>query len=391
MKKLKEAYIGYIDHDGTPRGIKLATLKPGMKASNVYNLDYIHFIANALNFIMGRIMYFSDRNNKPVSEVIITDDMLAEYIGCHPNHSPRILKSLKNIFGLKYTRQHFKGGARTITINRTLIDFMGIFSDAELFSFIERNKIDPKQYRALQQMYRYRVFGIKPSSNQLKPSQEKARREFVRRNNDFYHHVSTSNQNDYTRIDFIKNHSDKLSSLKKSQLKRITEEKKHGKLSSYFFRLLVRLEQFISNLLNREEKKDNETDSEPTPHINENQNGMSEAHESAIAQATLSRDDLNMIRDTWNDMCSDDPSVPEVTELTKEYIQFINDNVESNTIERVIQAINKVPNLEHNKKYKYRITFRRFIEDPEHTHWISNLDSSKQYEPDWIEDVFNEL
>jgi len=391
MKQLKEAYIGYIDHDGTPRGIKLATIKSGMKASNVYSLDYIHFIANALNFIIGRIMYFLDRNNRPISEVIITDDMLAEYIGCHPNHSPRVLKSLKDIFGLKYTRQHFKGGARTITINRTLIDFMGIFSDAELYSFIERNKINSKQYRALQQMYRYRVFGVKPSSNQLKPSQEKARKEFVRRNNDFYHHVSTSNQNDYTRIDFIKSHSDKLSNLKKAQLDRITEEKKKGKLSSYFFRLLVRIEQFISNLLKKDKKNEAGTVSEDQPQLNENPNGMSAAHESAIAEATLSIDDYNMITDTWNNMCKDDPAVPAIPGLTKEEKKLINVNVESNTIERVIKAINNVPNLEHDKQYKFRINFRRFISNPEHTYWISNLNDKKSYEPDWVEEVLNTL
>ena len=140
MKKLTEAYIGYYDTDNSEKGIKISVLKPGMDPKNAYNLDYVNYIANAFNFIIGRVAYFSERYNRSIRDVIVTDENLADISGCHVNHSSRVFKQLRDIFDLDYTRQSFKGGARTIKINKNMIEFMKIYSDQELYEFINKHK-----------------------------------------------------------------------------------------------------------------------------------------------------------------------------------------------------------------------------------------------------------
>ena len=125
--KLTSGYFNYYQTDGSVAGIKLATFK-GINASNGYKIDYVRYVPSAINFIIGRFIYWSDRKNKPQESIIITNKDLAKSIGCHEVHASKVMNQIKDLFSLTFERQGNRGGARRIRLNKAFIEFLKVFS-----------------------------------------------------------------------------------------------------------------------------------------------------------------------------------------------------------------------------------------------------------------------
>ena len=72
MKKLTSGYINYFQEDESTAGIKVVAFK-NINPSNSFKLDYVRFIAKGINYMISSFVYWSNRNNRPVDHVILTN------------------------------------------------------------------------------------------------------------------------------------------------------------------------------------------------------------------------------------------------------------------------------------------------------------------------------
>ena len=346
-------------------------------------------------------VYFTDRNdytNLDPTEIIVSDEQLADAIGCHPNTSTRVMNSLKDIFGLEYRRIHEQGGARIVKINERVIEFLKIYSYDEFFDYINKYDLGEKKiYKAIQQLYRYRAWGVK--SKYLRPSQQKSRTTFMEKQKDFFHIASTNNMKDDTRIELVNGNKDKISKFNTKQLDRIIEEKKKGKLSHYWFTLLVKLYQKVTRAIAQllRTKKIQETTAQNTSRIdNESKPGETVAHASATQQAQripedpeVTPNDCIEILVEWNNMlgCS---RIPNINDLNQNEINAINTQVKSIGKREVISNIRKVQGLNSVINGTFKMTFKKFMTDK--TMEIISDSGVQEDIPadDWFQDYMDE-
>lgn len=389
MAVIKEAYVGYLPTGETEKmGVKLSVLHPKLKPVNFNKLDYIRYAANAFSYIISLQVYWSNRYNKHVDRVIVSDNNLSDNIGCNVKHSSKILHQLKGIFGLEFNRLPERGGAREIIINERVIEFMKIYDEASLHEYIKKYKIDKQYFKAIQQVFRYRAWGVKDS--QLAPSQIELKKKFLKRNQNFFHRAITNNKGDWQRIDFIKSNKELLSSLNISQLERIQEEKKEGKLSHYWNLILIKLEQKVSKLLRKTEvSEDQNEETNPSQVNSESNERPTAAHTRATAAAVKDPEDNEItagdyldIMIAFNNMITNQ-AIPEVKELSKNHLNAITHTVKYQGKENVLQAISKVSQLIHDKKYKHKITFERLM-TPQQIEWINNKIEKVDVESDFL-------
>lgn len=389
MKRLKESYVGYLNNDNIKCGVKIKVLHSKLDPRNMNKLDHVRYVSNAFAYMLSLLAYWSDRNNRHESTVIISDEQLADNIGCHPKHSYKVINKLQEIFNLDIRRLPEKGGAREITINERVIEFLKIYNESDFYNFIDKyNLTDKKCFKALQQLYRYRAWGVKDT--QLNVSELDSKQSFLKKFKNFFHRVITSNRSDYSRIDFIKANKQFLSSLNVSQLDRIIEEKKQGELSHYWSMILINLEQKVSANIKTLERKNNKQEQEPTSHVNRESNlGETEAHASATRVAQKDPEDNHItpgevidILIKFNNMILDQ-DIPEVTSLNQSVINSIDSTVKSIGKKEVISAINKVSILRHDTKYT-KMTFKRFMK-PETIKMIHKMIDTEDIEsPSWM-------
>ncbi len=371
MKVITEAYINYKSENNEIFGVPVKIIKPDLKPKNFNKLGYMHYVANAFTYMISLHTYWSDRNgaNKGTS-VIISNEQLADNIGCHVSTSDRVMKTLKEIFGLEYNRRHEKYGAREITINNRVIEFLKIYSLDEFYEYkIKYNLHGKKLDKALQQLFRYRAWTVKPKF--LDPSQKVSLNSFLKKNQNFYHRAITDHVTDYQRIDVIKANKDKISALNITQLDRIIEEKKQGKLSQYWNKILINLQQLVTKAIQRIKRVKKDQDQESTNEIkslieSESNQGGTVAHDSATKkQQRLPEDRLNPneyieVLVEWNNMLLD-RDIPNIDTLDQNVINAIDKQVKSIGKSKLISCIRKISGLDSVSNGSYKMTFNNFM------------------------------
>lgn len=391
MKRLKEAYIGYMNSDNIKCGVKIKVLHSKLDPQNFNKLDYIRYVSNAFSYMISLQAYWSNRYNRHEETIIVSDENLADAIGCHVKHSSKVLKQLQKIFKLDFKRLPERGGAREITINERVIEFMKVYNDNDLHEYMNKYEINDKNiFKAFQQLYRYRAWGVKDT--QLSVDQVESKRTFLKKNKNFFHRAITNNRTDYQRLDYVRGNKDKLSSLNETQLERILEEKKQGKLSHYWNLILIKLEQKVSKLLRKATESNRESTDQTTTHVNqESKPGETEQHASATRQAqkVLESDEVTPavvmeIMVKYNNMILDQ-AIPEVTRLTSHHINLIDKTVKSIGKKEVLKALNKVSQLVYDStKYETKLTFKRFM-NPEYIKWINTtIQMEDVAAPEWF-------
>lgn len=376
--------------------IKIRAMK-NVNPVGAYRIDYVRFIANAFNFMLGRFAYFSSINNRPIREIIVTDSDMAKSIGCHPKHSSVVLKQMRDIFDLKFERMEHRGGARKIKLNDTVIDFLHVFNETQLNNYIEqRNISDPRLVYALVQLYRYRVWTLPVSK--LSPAEKIAQEAFLDAQRDYLHRVASANRSVTARYKLIESHSDILGERDRRTLKIIGNQLKDGdRLEHHWMMRLIALEQRVSAYIR---VKDTKTPAnEPVNHVDREQSQAEDVDKKAASLASrkipedepvLQPNDYIDILIKWNNMIGDQ-AIPKVESLSKEIITSINRMNKLYGKEGIIDRIMRVAGLKHDrKKYKHKITLERFMK-PETFEHIDRLKLKQNLEIDWLNDYMAEL
>ncbi len=366
--KLTSGYFRYYQEDGSLAGIKLATFK-NIDAANGYKLDYVRYAPVAVNFIIGRFIYWSNRKNKPQDSIIITNKDLAKTIGCHEVHASEVMNRIRDLFDLEFIRQGNRGGSRRIKLNKAFIEFLKVFTEDDYTEYVETYNItDSKELYALRQIYKYRLFSL--TDNQLSDEQKLAKQEYLEYQRNFFHYVATSDKSTYKRIDFLDQHQDKLTSIEKKQLERIKKESKLGKLVHYLHKVLIKIENHISAILMRmnEEPKEETTDNTASTDRNKTKGEQATTKQvTALRQKEPEADEdhtptltkITGIVKFWNMMCS--TGMPEVKRITEQRTHSIGKLISKYGYRKVIFAIRNTSYLYHDEdKYKYKMTLERF-------------------------------
>ncbi|MBN2605276.1 MAG: hypothetical protein JXR62_05545 [Bacilli bacterium] len=388
MKKLKSAYINYIQPDGSTAGIKLNTFK-GIDAQNSYKIGYVRHIPNSVNYVIGLIAYWSNRYNKPADSAIVTDHRMSKAIGCSKSHASYILTQIKDLFNLEFTRQKYQGGARTIQLNKQFIDFLKIYSEEDYQAYIQEHNItDDKLLYALRQIYLYRIWEV--ADSQLKPEQRQSKQDFIDEMRNHHHHVATANKSVDARLMNVEKGSKYLTELETNQLTKVRQASTLGKLAHYMFKVLIKLEQKISAIIYHKEAKAEENannqpyiDGNYTPGENSARSWATSAAQKIPEEPNLTPRDYAEVLITWNNMIQDQ-SIPEVKELTPGRIQSIDDIVKTYGKEKLLETIFKVKQLDHNPKYQYKMKFDRFIQVDTFIN-VLELSSPEVNSDDWFE------
>lgn len=400
MQRLKEAYVGYMPHGSTAPedkgGVKLSIIKTDIKQpENMYNLKYVRYAANAFSYMIGLQMHLSKRFSKQVDRVIVADNQLAKYIGCHPKHSSKVIKQIIGIFDLEYRRLPEQGGAREIVINDRVIEFLKIYDAPDLHFFIKKYNIDKQYFKAIQQIFRYRVWGVKDT--QLSPELIEKKKAFLKQNNNFFHRLTTSNKADSSRIQVVRKHKELLSPLNMEQLERIQEERKTGILSHYWMMILIKLEQKITKLLSKKKATSKETKAEEVQTIqpdSESTESSTVQHTRATAAAVKDPEEdspaaVLEIMIAFNNMILDQ-AIPEVTKMNKNHFNAIRYMLTQIRKETILEAIRKVPQLIHDTRYDYKMTFERLM-TVEKVMWINNKITKDDVQVDFLSAFYNTL
>lgn len=373
MSTFNSAYIGYHLNDDETAGFRIKTFK-NINSRNSYTVGYVHHVSRTFNFLLGRLVYFSQLYNKPVSEVIITGKDLAKNINCHKSHAAYVLNSLKEIFNLEFDRHGNFHGARTIRINKNIIDFLKVYSEEDLQAYIEYYNLHEHAY-TVRRLYERKIWEVPDS--QLSRKQQKEKVEFMKDPDihNYHHETYTKHKGDNVRIKLVETNYNKLSSVEKAQIDRIKTEKRTGKLSYYLHKVLIKLEQKISFIIDQLKRTSNVQESTQSQVTNRNTEGTeTTAHKAATRAAVknpedpepalvMSYQEIMQFFMLWNSMTHLE-KMDQIKVITPDRIQSINNLVKSYGKENLFKALKRIRNLYHDvDKYQYKMNFNRFIQD----------------------------
>jgi len=372
MKKLNSAYIGYYGEDNSELGFKIKTFR-NINAKNSYTIGYVHHVSRAFNFLLGRAAYFSQRYNKPVREVIITGKDLAKNIGCHPSHSSYVLNTLKELFGLEYVRKNNSHGARTIKLNKRIIDFLKVYSEEDLQAYIMEYDLFENE-STLRRLYDRRIWETPDS--QLEQEEIKAKKQFLDQKEikNYHHYTYTSNRTDQKRIRFIEKAQNRLSEIEQEQLKRVKRAEETGsKLEYYLHKVLLKLEQKVSYILNHIHKQEiiEETGSTAIIEGNTKRKG-SESYLAATRHAqrlpqgseedSISFNEAIKFVMLWNDQANEQ-GLDKIKELSLNRYNSLNNLCRNTTKGDLFKALSNIKKLYHDQsRYQYKLTLKRFTD-----------------------------
>lgn len=371
MKTLKSAYIGYYAEDNSEQGFKIKTFR-SINATNSYTIGYVHHVSRAFNFLLGRVAFFSQRLNKPVREVIITGKDLAANIGCHASHSSYVLKTLQDLFDLEFVRHNNSHGARTIKINKRIIEFLKVYSEEEFQLYMMKYDLLSKE-SILRRLYERRIWET-PDSQIDSREEIKAKQVFMDQKEikNYHHYTYTSNRDDQKRISYIEKAKNHLSEIEANQLNKIKEAKENGsKLEYYLHKVLLNLEQKISYILNYVHKQ--KTIQEVPTHaiIERNQEKVeSEGYNSALRQAqrkpentddsSISYTEAVQFFTVWNTIAQAE-GLNTIKEITLNRYKSLDMLCKFKSKGDLFKALSNIKKLFHDESsYKYKITFDRF-------------------------------
>lgn len=399
MNVINESYV-QVSSNNELLTIPISMIRKDINPKNFTKRNYNHYVAPAFNYMMNIFTWFTetkrlrDYSKLNQSQVIVSDDQLSDAIGCHPATADRVMQKLRIIFDLEFAQIHGDAGARIVTINNRVTEFLSIFSKDELYLYIEKYNLRNKGVnKAIMQLYKYRAWQVRTSH--LKPSQKEALIVHKKRMNNYFDEMYKNNVSDEARILFVRQHQDKISGKNKEQLERIIEENKQGKLSCYWHRLLVRIHQKITMAINvmKLKKKNNDKKS----HINSESNqGETVAHKAATYEAQrvpedpeLTLSDYAEIMITWNNMIGSN-NIPNIQELNMKTIHAINKQVKSIGKDKLLSYIKKVPGLYKVKDGSWTMTIDSFLTDRTIGIFESNPNIQVEEEmTDWLTDYMS--
>ena len=397
-KELKSTYINYyVDGSDEAFGIRLATLN-GKDSKIFYKTDYNSYIPNAINYIIGLLGHFGNKSSRPEQYVFVSNKLLARYIGISYSHASVIMDQLQEIFKLKVIMQRGRGQSRRVSISKELIEFMKVFNETQLEEYMITNNIDHKYRFALQQVYRYLGWGITPG--QLSTEERKQRIEYLRdpERKNFLHYAYTSNQKPSARIDYLKKHQDKLSEVQKRQLDTISEVHVPGtKLIHYWFKVLIKLQQIVSYIVESAKKKNKSNEKQPIASANNEKTsiGDSVAHASATQVAQKKPEDpaaaklqfMGKVITSWNKR-AEHLNIPHVARLSEERYNSLLAITEDFTEREILSALHKLEYLHTGDDYDHKMDFNRFIESETIVYLLEyNSHSDKAEELGMLEDT----
>ncbi len=394
LKPVKSGELIYYTTDDKTLKFKIKTFK-NINPVNSFKADYVRYVANAYNFILSRFAYWYDRKGqKPQSYIILSTEDLAKNIGCALSTVDRVLKSLEETFGIKRQRMNATGGVRMISITSQFVEFFSIYSEDKYQEYLDKYNVHGANEYTCRQVYRYRIWTT--SDKNLTAEEKSERRDFVTRSNNknYLHYVATSNRSDSARIKFVEKFRNKLTDLEKQQLQRIKNAL--SKLDYYLHKILIKLEQKCSGFGITKNDDHQEQQSTSTHERNQTEGVTAEQKSAArIHQKTPEDPDANALRFiaqfvfTWNKVAASE-SMNHIYRLTDNRIQSIMSLLEEYSEREIIDAIRCINSIDHNTKYKYKMSFERFIQS-ETMNYLLEYNPIDYNENDDTEDMFKSL
>lgn len=372
VKDLTSTYINYYTEEtGEISGIRLITLN-GKDSKIFYKTDYNTYIPNAINYILGLLGHFGNKRSKPEAHVFVSNKLLTKNIGVSYSHASKVMDQIEDIFQLDISHDKGRGRSRTVKITKTFIDFMKVFSESQLEDYIITNNIDHVHRFALVQVYRYLGWGISPG--QLSPELKAQRKSYMsdpdRKN--FLHYAFTSKWKSETRIQFLVDHQEKLSESQQKQLHNLQEAHVPGeRLHIYWFRLLIKLQQIVTWIIEKAKKTEPKTDTKTSVN-NENTNQESSVAHTAATRAHQKKPEpitttseklqfMGKIITSWNTRAERN-NLPAVKRLTPSRHDSLLTLMEEYTQEEILKALHNIDYIHQGEDYDYKFTFTRFIQ-----------------------------
>lgn len=394
---ITEATVKYVGTNGIMSQVPLVMLNKKTNPRNFNKIRSVRYVAPAFAYMMSLHVFYSDKAGSYIykttdadyATVIISDAQLAENIGCSERQAARVMNTLQQIFDLKYERLHEIHGARKVTITNRVIQFLKIFTLQEFYSYIEKYQIESKYMKAMGQLYDYRAWGVKP--RWLSPQQRQARTRYINDHQDFFHQVHTNNVSDQQRINTVNSNRDQISEYNNKQLDRIIEEKQKGRLSSYWFKLLIRLEQLVTYAKKKLQDALKSKQETTTPIDNESNQGVTVAHASATQKAQRIPEEYDpayiaKVFVNWNNMTRG-TNIPNIGAVSQNDIHVIDTMVNSIGKETLLDNIWKVTALDSVSNGTYKMTFKRFMTNKTMEIFETN-NITKDIDCPWLIDEF---
>ena len=292
---------------------------------------------------------------------------LARNIGCALSTVDRVLKSLKRAFGIETSRLNQTGGVRTIRLTSQFVEFFNIYSEEKYQEYIEKYSIYGKDEYTCRQAYRYRIWTT--TEKYLTREEQEERKEFMNSSSvrNYIHYVATSNRSNLARVQFIEKFYNKLSDIQKEQLKRIKNTL--GKLDYYLHRILIKLEQKCSSFSIKKNDEEYQEQQSTSTHEGNQTEGITSEQKSAarVHQKTPEDPSPEQLRfigqfiQTWN-TTSIGESMNRIQRITENKIQSIMGLLEEYSEREIIDAIRTIKAIDYDTKYKYKMSFERFIQ-----------------------------
>ncbi len=407
LSKITNGYVTYHLPDGSKSDVKLVTFK-GINAANGYNLDYVRFVPLAVNFMIGRFIYWTNiygKSSKDAETILLSNKDLAKNIGCNEDHAQIVMSQIKRLFGLEMYREPNRGGARRVKLNRAFIEFLKVFTEDEYTMYLnEFGLTDSEDLYALRQIFNHRLFTLRDKN--LNKEQQANKEQYLEERRTHFHMVATSNVSIYGRIRLIEKYQDKISPIEQKQFERIQKEQKQGKLQHYFYMVLIKIENHvraikkaIENALNRNNEEETpaftdrnktEGEQETTKQVSavrkkepdqEEDSKENKPHEFQPKQENVAEYDENRtptlkkvvtLISLWNYVA--DSSMPEVMRITERKVDSISKLISKYGYREVLFAIRNTAKLYYDPKRKHKMTIERLSNDTTFEYVLSRKD-----------------
>jgi len=381
------AALKYVAHDGTYKKMKLQAIN-GVNISNSFNIPYVRGAVGVFNLILSRFMYYGNKYNKAQELIYMSGAEASVIINRCESQFFNIIRSFERIFDIKIKRAHESHGANTFRLSEQTIEFLYVYNQVQLESYIEKYKIDEIDQYALRQIYNYRV--VRPTDGNLFGENRRNFYSFIkdRKHRDFLHFCAQNNITPESRVVEIEANTDFLSPKQREQLANIKALLKEtpGKLKHYFHWLLIKIQQFVSFKKNIDEITNKKTDKEntrkPSQIVSRNRTEGEQRTTDEVAQAhkkdpqEVSFQDIVEVATLWNIMASGREMDP-IIKLTDKKIESIYNLVKSHTKENVIYTVKNTGNLYKADNMINLIQFKDFIYNSTDEHSRFNKVASK--------------
>lgn len=387
---VEKATVKFVTDNGTYSKMKLQAIN-GVNITNAFNIPYVRGVVGTFNLIISRFMFFAEKDPKKRAQeyIYMSGAEGSTVINKCESQYWNIVRSLERIVGVKIKRAHESHGANTFRLTQQTIEFLNIFTEGELQSYINKYKIDELDLYALRQLYNYRV--VRPTDgNMTRPEREKFYAFMKnRKHRDFLHYCAQNNITPESRVVEIEAHMDFLSPKQREQLSKIKALLKAtpGKLKHYFHWLLIKIQQFVSFKKNEHDitsKNNDQQNTRKSQNVDRNKTEGEQRTTEEVAQAhkkdpeDVTYQDIVEVAVLWNIMATG-RQVDTIINLTDKKIESIYNLVKYHSKETVIYTIKNIGCLYKADNMNNLIQFKDFVRDHEQEHSRFNKVSSKTH------------